>query len=80
MPARRLVRVALAVLWAGLVTALSAPLAVAETPTPTPTGQPSNNPFANLEPVTLLIWLGSVLVALVAVLYAVERERRKHEG
>ena len=59
---------------------LSAPLAVAETPTPTPTGQPSNNPFADLEPVTLLIWLGSVLVALVAVLYAVERERRKHEG
>lgn len=80
MPTRRLVRAALAMLWAGLVGALSAPLAAAETPTPTPTSQPSNNPFANLEPVTLLMWLGSVLLALVAVLYAVERERRKHEG
>ena len=80
MAPRRPLRVALAVLWAGVAAVLSAPLAAAQTPTPTPTAQSSANPFADLEPITLLIWVGSVLVALVAVLYAVERERRKHEG
>ncbi|MGV1008729.1 MAG: hypothetical protein ACOYBY_08985 [Dermatophilaceae bacterium] len=57
---------------------LTAGQAQAETPSPTPSPEPSNNPFATLQPVTLFMWLGSAAIALVAVLYAVERERRKH--
>ncbi len=62
-------------LWLG-----SAGSAGAEAPSPSPTEAPSSNPFADLQPVSLLMWLGSALIALVAVLYAVERERRKHDG
>ncbi len=80
MSARRLARVAVVVLCAWVTAVLAAPSAGAQTPTPSPTGQQSSNPFATLEPVTLLMWLGSVVVALVCVLFAVERERRKHEG
>lgn len=80
MAARRLVRVALAILLCILADVSWAASAHGQTPTPTPTAGASNNPFASFEPVTLLIWLGSALVALVAVVYAVERERRKHEG
>jgi hypothetical protein len=80
MTTRRFVRVVLAVLWCGVAIASWAAPAYGQTPTPTPSAETSNNPFANLEPITLLIWLGSALVALVCVVYAVERERRKHEG
>lgn len=70
-----LVALLAAVFW---LLGLSAGPALAQTPSPTPTTEPSNNPFADLQPVSLLMWLTSAAIALVAVLYAVNRERRKH--
>lgn len=77
MHTRALARATLTALL-GLALWLSAGPAHAQTPSPTTGAETTNNPFADLQPVTLLMWLGSALIALVAIVYAVERERRKH--